>query len=31
MGVDDLIITESDDAILVVAHKDRVQDVKRDC
>ncbi|WP_419834058.1 mannose-1-phosphate guanylyltransferase/mannose-6-phosphate isomerase [Endozoicomonas atrinae] len=27
VGVDDLIITESDDAILV-AHKDRVQDVK---
>ena len=28
VGVDDLIITESDDAILV-AHKDRVQDVKK--
>ena len=28
VGVDDLVITESDDAILV-AHKDRVQDVKK--
>lgn len=28
LGVDDLVITESDDAILV-AHKDRVQDVKK--
>ncbi|WBA84121.1 mannose-1-phosphate guanylyltransferase/mannose-6-phosphate isomerase [Endozoicomonas sp. GU-1] len=28
VGVDDLIITDSDDAILV-AHKDRVQDVKK--